>query len=42
MNVKLYDIATELVAQVPGLLSVRDHDQNPINRLLMTLKGDGG
>jgi PAS domain S-box-containing protein len=42
MNVKLYGIATELVAQVPGLLSVRDHDQNPINRLLMTLKGDGG
>jgi PAS domain S-box-containing protein len=42
MNVKLYDIATELVAQVPGLLAVRDHDQNPINRLLMTLKGDGG
>jgi PAS domain S-box-containing protein len=42
MNVKLYDIATELVAQVPGLLAVRDHAQNPINRLLMTLKGDGG
>jgi PAS domain S-box-containing protein len=41
MNVKLYDIATELVAQVPGLLAVRDHDQNPINRLLMTLKGEG-
>jgi len=42
MNVKLYDIATELVAQVPGLLAVRDHDQNPINRLLMTLKVGGG
>ncbi|MFC7674521.1 PAS and ANTAR domain-containing protein [Mycolicibacterium sp. GCM10028919] len=42
MNVKLYDIATELVAQVPGLLAVRDNDQHPINRLLMTLKGDGG
>lgn len=42
MNVKLYDIATELVAQVPGLIAVRDNDQHPINRLLMTLKGDGG
>jgi PAS domain S-box-containing protein len=40
MNVKLYDIATELVAQVPGLLAVRDNDQHPINRLLMTLKGE--
>jgi hypothetical protein len=40
MNVKLFDIAGELVARVPGLLAVRDHDQTPINRLLMTLEGD--
>jgi PAS domain S-box-containing protein len=42
MNVKLFDIATELVARIPSLLAVRDHDQNPINRLLMTLEGGGG